>query len=776
MDRADARGGEPLIRIGGVCGTTEQALARSRPARATRLSRGPAQPRRACKTRTTTTLIAHCEAVGARIPLVGFYLQPSVGGRVLPYAFWRRFAEIPEVVAIKIAPFNRYQTLDVVRAVVDARPRRHRALHRQRRRHRRATLVTPLRFARDGSAQSSAASSAACSATGRCGRKARSRCSTSAMRRPARGRFPRLCCARHRDHRRQRRLLRRRARFRRAASRASTRCCAARACWQARAVWILHERLSAGQAAEIDRVSTAPIRIWPTMTSSRRTSRSGCHDRDTSASSSFVLVAAFGAAASAAQNADRRPPISSCVDAKILTVDDALQHGRGPRHPRRPVRRRSDRTTTCAVTSGPRRASIDGRGRTVIPGFIDTHVHALGVAEAEATQPFVNLRSIGELQAWIRREAAAPAARDVDLDAACLSDALARAPVPDARGARRRGAAASRRRRRRLRVRHSTAPRFERRASRAASPDPPGGAIVKDAAGEPTGLLAQRREPARPLPSSRRDDPARHSRAGAPAVPCRRHHERDRTGRVARRVSDVRCAAARGSFAVRATVTIRIPRADDPAEVERFIRGLPFRFGHGDEWLKVGPLKIVADGGILIGTSFMRDPYGLAARQLYAVDDPSYRGFLTLTPQQIASAIAIGHRLGWQMVAHVTGDAGVDVVLDAIDAAQVAQPSADRRHTLIHAYFADSRDGGARSASPRPASTPSRRGTTRMPMRWRTPSAASAWRHFIGLRTWLDAGVARGDQHGSHVRTRSQRVDEPVQSVPDAIRRHHSTH
>ena len=52
--------------------------------------------------------------------MFGFYLQPSVGGRVLSYAFWRAFAEIERVVAIKIAPFNRYQTLDVVRAVADA--------------------------------------------------------------------------------------------------------------------------------------------------------------------------------------------------------------------------------------------------------------------------------------------------------------------------------------------------------------------------------------------------------------------------------------------------------------------------------------------------------------------------------------------------------------------------------------------------------------------------------------------------------------------------------
>ena len=51
---------------------------------------------------------------------MGFYLQPAVGGRILPYSFWRRFAEIPNVVAIKIAPFNRYQTFDVIRAVMEA--------------------------------------------------------------------------------------------------------------------------------------------------------------------------------------------------------------------------------------------------------------------------------------------------------------------------------------------------------------------------------------------------------------------------------------------------------------------------------------------------------------------------------------------------------------------------------------------------------------------------------------------------------------------------------
>ena len=65
-------------------------------------------------------LAEHCRAVSAILPVIGFYLQPAVGGRLLSYRFWREFASIDNVVAIKIAPFNRYQTLDVIRAVADS--------------------------------------------------------------------------------------------------------------------------------------------------------------------------------------------------------------------------------------------------------------------------------------------------------------------------------------------------------------------------------------------------------------------------------------------------------------------------------------------------------------------------------------------------------------------------------------------------------------------------------------------------------------------------------
>ena len=65
-------------------------------------------------------LVAHCREIAGIIPVAGFYLQPAIGGRVLPYSFWRKFAEIENVVAVKIAPFNRYQTLEVMRAVTES--------------------------------------------------------------------------------------------------------------------------------------------------------------------------------------------------------------------------------------------------------------------------------------------------------------------------------------------------------------------------------------------------------------------------------------------------------------------------------------------------------------------------------------------------------------------------------------------------------------------------------------------------------------------------------
>jgi dihydrodipicolinate synthase/N-acetylneuraminate lyase len=110
---------EPVLLVAGAVGETSQAVREAEIAAAlgydmVLLGVG------ALATATEAELIRHCTTVAEVLPLFGFYLQPAVGGRVLGYSFWRQFAELPNAWAIKIAPFNRYRTLDVVRAVADS--------------------------------------------------------------------------------------------------------------------------------------------------------------------------------------------------------------------------------------------------------------------------------------------------------------------------------------------------------------------------------------------------------------------------------------------------------------------------------------------------------------------------------------------------------------------------------------------------------------------------------------------------------------------------------
>jgi len=119
LARLDAGRRVPLARIGGICGATPQATREAELLGRLGCHAGLLSLA-ALKDAAEDQLIAHCRAVAEILPVVGFYLQPAVGGRVLPFAFWRRFVEIENVVAIKIAPFNRYQTLAVVRAVAEA--------------------------------------------------------------------------------------------------------------------------------------------------------------------------------------------------------------------------------------------------------------------------------------------------------------------------------------------------------------------------------------------------------------------------------------------------------------------------------------------------------------------------------------------------------------------------------------------------------------------------------------------------------------------------------
>ncbi len=146
---ATAWADRPMVMVAGVAGQTEQALAEARLARshgyhAVLVSMG------ALRGQSAAELIAHCRAVAEEMPIIGFYMQSAVGGIDLDANFWREFASIDNAVAIKMAPFNRYKTLDVMKGVVAARAENRITLYTGNDDHIVADLITPFDIPRDG--------------------------------------------------------------------------------------------------------------------------------------------------------------------------------------------------------------------------------------------------------------------------------------------------------------------------------------------------------------------------------------------------------------------------------------------------------------------------------------------------------------------------------------------------------------------------------------------------------------------------------------------------
>ncbi|MED2974394.1 dihydrodipicolinate synthase family protein [Fictibacillus sp. B-59209] len=148
-EAADASLNRPFVMVAGICGPTDQALKEARLARELGYDLGLVSMG-GLSDWTEQQLFERMEAISSIIPVFGFYLQPSVGGRILSYEFWKRIANLSNVMAIKIAPFNRYQTIDVVRAVCESGRTDEIALYTGNDDNIVADLLTPYRFVIDG--------------------------------------------------------------------------------------------------------------------------------------------------------------------------------------------------------------------------------------------------------------------------------------------------------------------------------------------------------------------------------------------------------------------------------------------------------------------------------------------------------------------------------------------------------------------------------------------------------------------------------------------------
>jgi hypothetical protein len=142
-------GRRPLFMVAGLAGRTAQAVREARIARGLGYHAGLLSLA-ALKGASEDELVAHCRAVAEEIPVVGFYLQPAVGGIHLPMGFWQRFAQIDNVIAIKMAPFHRYRTLDVIRGVIAAGAEDRVTLYTGNDDHIVLDLLAPFSFMREG--------------------------------------------------------------------------------------------------------------------------------------------------------------------------------------------------------------------------------------------------------------------------------------------------------------------------------------------------------------------------------------------------------------------------------------------------------------------------------------------------------------------------------------------------------------------------------------------------------------------------------------------------
>jgi predicted amidohydrolase YtcJ len=353
--------------------------------------------------------------------------------------------------------------------------------------------------------------------------------------------------------------------------------------------------------------------------------------------------------------------------------------------------------------AGPRTRTIDAAGRAVIPGIIESHVHATGASRGEVLQPFRQLHSIGEILDWVRQRAAErPAGQWIQLprvDVTRIKERRmpTRADLDSAAPAH-PAVFTWQYANRTVQVLNSAA--IAAAGLRAGTTAPSGGKIHFGPDGAPTGVIENanallvRYLPGRGVPEEQHLDSL--------ATLLRRYSEIGITSIGERNSSPdgyalFRKLHAAGRLPVRVTVTIGLSTDGSVAATEKAIAKLPFKTGDGDDWVRIGPLKVGVDGGALYGTAYMREPYGPAAYSLYGFSDPAYRGDLRISPDKLKNIVRTGHRLGWQLCAHVTGDAGVDAVLDAVEVAHAEQPIAPRRYNLLHAYFAN--DEAARRAA-----------------------------------------------------------------------------
>jgi predicted amidohydrolase YtcJ len=401
----------------------------------------------------------------------------------------------------------------------------------------------------------------------------------------------------------------------------------------------------------------------------------------------YWLPALAVTATLAAQAQPGEPPDAIYFNGHIITMS-------ADRPAAEAVAIRGDRFVAVGSTAdvrrlaGPSTREFDLGGRTVVPGLIDSHTHPISAALSEQAAPVPVMTSIADLVAYVGKLAASTPPDGVIFVPKVYSTRMKerRYPnryeldevAPDRVALTDNGYAS---------VLNSTA--LRKLGITRDTPQPANGKIIKDAKGEPTGLILGASQL---LGDLRRAKPPTHEdRMWAVKAMYKAYNEAGLTSTTNRGESADGFRAyeqlrRENQLTVRSTVTRLVNGTGTAAELRKEIESLPYVTGDGDEWFRVGAVKVVADGGILIGTAYLREAYGTHT-QVYGYQDPQFRGVLNVSRENLIEMARVANQRGWQMTVHTTGGGATDALLDAYEAADREKPIAARRFTVTHGNF-----------------------------------------------------------------------------------------
>jgi hypothetical protein len=398
---------------------------------------------------------------------------------------------------------------------------------------------------------------------------------------------------------------------------------------------------------------------------------------------------------------------------------------------------------------GPSTPMLDLEGRMVLPGLVDSHVHALSAGLSEFREPLPPLDSFPAIQDYIRKQAKTTRRGEWIIVPRTFPTRLAGMRMPT---------------REVLDVAPQHAVLFDASYTVVVNSyalsisgiardtrNPLNGEIVKDENGEPNGILKNARGLLKGLDTAQTFSPEEKLQALEQML--RLYVAAGLTAVGDRAVDGEQIALYRqlqeqGRLPLRVVMTWRPGAAGPFEEIGREIKAADFATHAGDRWLKFGAYKVTLDGGMTIGTAFQRTPYGSFGKQLYGMTNPDDRGLRFVMPEKLLAVFRAARERGWQLTAHSQGGGAIDTFLDIIEELQRDRPLTRERHHLMHASF-QSREAIERAA---------RLGVladVQSPWLYYDGPAlervfgAEGMQDFFPLRSYIDAGlvVAGGSDH-----------------------------